>query len=83
MLMDSCVLYGCMFVYSSYHTLLSVCMQILNKMLIMETKDSYYLDICVTVHSVIFLVLYILVYPVLNFYGMDIDDLVVSTPIFL
>ena len=30
-------------------------------------------------HSVIFLVLYILVYLLLNFYGMDIDDLVVST----
>ena len=74
--MDSCVIYGCMYVYSSYHTLLSLCMQIL-KVLIME-PDSYYLDICVTVHSVNFLVLYIIVYLLLNFYEMDIDDLVVS-----
>ena len=57
-----------MFIYSSYHTLLSVCMQILNKVLIMETKDSYYLDICVAAFCD-FLALYVLLF-FQNFYGM-------------
>ena len=45
---------NCMYVYSSYHTFLSVCMQILNMLLIMETKDSLPMHLArVTMHYVI------------------------------